>query len=170
MSSAVALDIQNYIERIALLYENNAVFFPTTEAHLLTKILRNKPPIEQSSTDAVIPYITVFESQTPIREVEVAGRDSRDAQGGRVMELEIYSVAIVHEISAVESQKKLHTITQNMRDILGKNLRLTNPTTGLDPLCRTNTIYEIPYLLSLNQPSLRAINVVCRPQVYVSLR
>ena len=69
-----------------------------------------------------------------------------------------------------ETQKKLHLITQVIRDALGRNMRLIDPVALDDPLCRTHTRFQIPYLLSLDNPTLQGMNIVIRPQVYVSLR
>lgn len=168
-------DLQDYIERIALTLEANTTLFPaeTTGENLVTKVIRNKPAIEQSAESGIIPYILVFASSQPIRFLEKAGRDGRDVEGGSVYELEIYCVAITNaEISADVAQQDVHNITQAMRTALANNLRLITPGgAGDDPLCRTHSRYEIPYLLKGDVPtSMKAMNVVVRPQVYVSPR
>ncbi len=174
MSLAV-IDLQAQIERIARIYEEDTDIFPpeTTGESLVTKVIRNKPAIEQSSEDGVVPYILVFESDNPIRFLEKAGRDSRNVEGGSVYESEIYSVVITNnELSAAIAQQKIHVITQAMRNALGRNLRLADPTDLTnDPLCRTHTRYEVRYILQGDVPkTMIARNVVVRPQVYVSLR
>lgn len=174
MSSPV-IDLQAYIERIAAIYEADTTLFPaeTTGESLVTKVIRNKPPIEQSAPDGILPYIIVFESTNPIRFLEKAGRDTRNVEGGSVYEVEIYSVFVTNnELTAAGAQQKIHTITSAMRNALANNLRLADPANlTLDPLCRTHTRYEIPYLLRGNvSPMMEARNVVIRPQVYVSPR
>ena len=91
MSSPV-IDIQKYIERIAQVYEADTTLFPleTTAESLVTSVIRNKPAIEQSAPEAVLPYILVFESKQPIRFLEKAGRDTRNVEGGSVYEVEIF--------------------------------------------------------------------------------
>lgn len=174
MSSPV-IDLQAYIERISAIYEADTTLFPveTTGEALVTKVIRNKPPLEQSAPDGILPYILVFESTNPIRFLEKAGRDTRNVEGGSVYEVDIYSVVVTdNELTASGAQKKIHNITAAMRDALANNLRLANPADlTLDPLCRTHTRYEIPYLLRGDvPPTMEARNVVVRPQVYVSPR
>ncbi len=174
MSSPV-IDLQIYIERIAAIYEANTTLFPpdTTGENLVTSVIRNKPAIEQSAPDGIIPYILVFEATNPIQFLEKAGRDTRNVEGGTVYEVDIYSVAITNnELTPADAQQNIHIITAAMRDALANNLRLANPANlTLDPLCRTHTRYEIQYILKGDvPPSLVARNVVVRPQVYVSPR
>lgn len=169
------IDLQDYIERIAAIYEADTTLFPveTTGESLVTKVVRNKPAIEQSAEGALIPYILVFESQQPIRFFEKAGRDTRNVEGGSVYEVEIYTIVVTNnELTAASAQKKIHTITAAMRNALANNLRLADPADLTnDPLCRTHTRYEIPYILRGDVPkTMEARNVVVRPQVYVSPR
>jgi len=168
------IDLQDFIERIALTFEANTVLFPTetTGEPLVNKVIRNKPPMEQSSELGTVPYILVFESNQPIRFLEKAGRDGRDQEGGSVYEVDIYCVAITNnELTTSEAQQKIHIITQAMRDALANNLRLATLPGLTDPLCRTHTRYEVPYILQGDVPkTMEARNVVVRPQVYVSVR
>ena len=136
-------------------------------------MIRNKPAIEQSAPEGILPYILVFESAQPIRFFEKAGRDTRNVEGGTVYEVEIYSVVITdNELTAESAQVDIHTITAAMRNALANNLRLADPANlTLDPLCRTHTRFEITYLLKGDVPaSMFARNVVVKPQVYVSPR
>lgn len=166
------IDIQNYVERIATIFENDSTLFPenTVGESLVNGVLRNKPPMVQSSQDSITPYIVVFESSQPIRDIEKAGRDTIDAEGGGVYEVEIYCVAVSSsELSAELAQQKLHTITAAMRNALANNLRLIDPDSSDDPICRTHTRFQIAYNLSGEVPSsMKAFNVVVRAQVYVS--
>lgn len=168
-------ELQTFIERIAAILEKNTIIFPdeNTGENLVTAIVRNKPAIEQSAENAIIPYILVFESGQPIRFLEKAGRDTRDVEGGSVYELEIYCVAITNsELLPSDAQIKIHTITQAIRTAFANNLRLADPDDlTIDPLCRTHTRFEIPYVLRGDVPAtMYARNVVVRPQVYVSPR
>lgn len=167
--------LQTFIDRIAAILEKNPLLFPseTTGENLVTAIVKNKPAIEQSAEGAIIPYILVFESGQPIRFLEKAGRDTRDVEGGSVYELEFYCIAITNsELTAADAQKKIHTVTQAIRTAFSNNLRLADPDDLTnDPLCRTHTRFEIPYVLRGDIPAtMYARNVVIRPQVYVSPR
>jgi len=173
--SLETINYQTFIDRIAQTFEEDNVLFPDEEnaKMLVTKVIRNRPPIEQSSDEGVIPYILVFSSGQPLRFLEKAGRDTRDVEGGSVYELEIYCVAITNnEITRSGAIGDIDTITQAMRNALSRNMRLANPTDKtLDPLCRTHTRFEINYLLRGDVPATEiARNVVVRPQVYVSPR
>ncbi len=172
--SLETIDLQAIIERIAQTYESDTTLFPTEEngESLVTKVIRNKPAIEQSAEGGLIPYILVFESSQPIRFLEKVGRDTRNAEGGSVYEVEIYSVVITNnELTASTAQQKIHIITQAMRNAVARNLRLAKPDDKTDPLCRTHTRYEVQYLLRGEIPAtMVARNVVIRPQVYVSPR
>jgi len=168
-------NLQTFIERIAQVLEKSTVLFPpeTTGENLVTAIVRNKPAIEQSAENALVPYILVFDSGQPIRFLEKAGRDTRDVEGGSVYELELYCVSITSaDLLASDAQLKIHTITQAVRTALANNLRLADPDDLTnDPLCRTHTRFEIPYVLRGDVPAtMYARNVVVRPQVYVSPR
>jgi len=172
--SLETVNYQAFIDRIAETFEKDDTLFPQEEnaKMLVTKVIRNRPPIEQSADDGVIPYILVFSSGQPLRFLEKAGRDTRDIEGGAVYELEIYCVAITNnEITRSGAIADIDTITQAMRNALARNMRLAVPTSFTDPLCRTHTRFEINYLLRGDIPAtLLARNVVVRPQVYVSPR
>lgn len=172
--SLETIDLQAIIERIAQTYEADTTLFPTEDngESLVTKVIRNKPAIEQSAEGGLIPYILVFESTQPIRFLEKRGRDTRDKEGGSVYEVEIYSVVITNnELTTSIAQQKIHIITQAMRNAVANNLRLAKPDDFTDPLCRTHTRYEIPYLLRGDIPAtMIARNVVIRSQIYVSPR
>ena len=167
-------DLQQFIERIAQTLEANTTLFPDEAdgESLVTAVVRNKPAIIQSAENNLIPYIVVFESDQPIRFLEKAGRDGRDSEGGSVYELEIYCVVVTNaELTSALAQQKIHVLTQAMRTALANNLRLADFPGKNNPLCRTHTRYEVPYLLKGDIPAtMVARNVVVRPQVYVSPR
>lgn len=173
--SLQAPELQDYIERIAEILEADTTLFPpeTSGENLITAVVRNKPAIEQSAEGALVPYVLVFDSGQPIKFLEKAGRDGRNVEGGSVYELEFYCVVITNaDLIASDAQLKIHKITQAVRNALSRNLRLADPTDlNNNPLCRTHTRYEIPYLLRGDVPAtMYARNVVVRPQVYVSPR
>lgn len=173
--SLQAVELQDYIDRIAEILEADTTLFPpeTTGENLVTAIVRNKPAIEQSAEGALVPYILVFESDQPIQFYEKAGRDGRNTEGGSVYELEIYCVVITNaDLIASSAQLTIHKITQVVRNALSRNLRLADPADlTLDPLCRTHSRFEIAYALRGDVPAtMYARNVVVRPQVYVSPR
>lgn len=172
--SLETVNYQTFVDRVAETFEKDSTLFPQEESAkmLVTKVIRNRPPIEQSADDGVIPYILVFSSGQPIRFMEKAGRDTRNIEGGGVYELEIYCVAITNnEITRSGAVGDIDTITQAMRNALARNMRLAVPATFTDPLCRTHTRFEINYLLRGDVPAtMIARNVVVRPQVYVSPR
>lgn len=169
-----AIQVQDYIERIAQIHEANLKIFPipTVGKSLVTKVIRNKPAIIQSASNGIIPYIVVFEPLSPINMIEKVGRDTRDVEGGTLYEVEIYSVCIIGGLLDTQTaQRRARQVTQAMRDGLGRNLRLGKPADKSDPLCRTHTRYEIAYNLPGTAPKdMIAINIVVRAQVYVSLR
>lgn len=170
-----AIQIQPIIEKMATILELPAHGLisatPPTPPNLVTKIHRNKPPVVQSALTGIIPYITIFESDHPLREVAVKGRDTRDVEGPRLYELEIYTVIVTEsKLSSEDAQKEVLSLSQKVRDAYGRHMRLTDAGTAVNPLCATHTRFQIPYVLSLNNPNIRAMNVVLRPQIYTSLR
>ena len=56
MSTTEAIQVQDYIERIAKTYEASTKLFPseTTGQKLVTKVIRNEPAILQSSSEGII--------------------------------------------------------------------------------------------------------------------
>ena len=168
--SVSTINTQDFITRIVAIFKNDSTIFPDTGESLVTDVLSNKPAIEQSAQTGLIPYIIVFESNQPIRDIEKVARDvSIDSEGGGLYEVEIYCVAVTNnELSAEIAQQKNNILTAAMRNALAKNLRLINPETSDDPLCRTHTRFQITYLLKGDVPAtMRAYNVVIRAQVYV---
>ena len=169
------VNLQEYIDRIAETIEASIIIFPpeTTGENLVTTVLKNKPAIEQSAEGGVIPYILVFESSQPLRFLEKAGRDGRNVEGGSVYELEFYCVIITNaDLTTQSAQQANHIVAQAVNTALANNLRLADPADlTQDPLCRTHTRFQIPYLLKGDVPkSMIATNIVVRPQVYVSPR
>lgn len=173
MSTTQAIDVQEYVDRIAEIFRKDDTIFPDPSIgeNLVTKVITNKPAIIMSSDEGVIPYIVIFESAQPVRFLETAGRGTRDVEGGMVYEVEIYCVALVQPLNTQFAQIEKRTLAQAMRDALGRNMRLADPDDLTnDPLCRTHTRYEVPYNLPGTAPkNMIAVNVVVRAQVYVDL-
>lgn len=173
--SLATINIQDFIERIAEIFEADTTIFPpeTTGESLINGVVRNEPAIIQSVPDEILPYIIVFESKQPIRFIKKVGRDTRDVEGGSLYEVEIYCVVVTdNELTTEEAQIDIHTITAAMRNAVARNLRLADPADlTQDPLCSTHSRFEIPYILKGEvAPSMKAMNVVIRAQVYVSPR
>lgn len=174
MSAIPFIDQQLFIERIVSTLKNDTTLFPleTAGQNLVNNVLANQPAVIQSPDGTLVPYISVFSSQQPLKFLEKAGRDGRNTEGGSVYEYEFYCV-LVTDVGFTKqvAQQDASVIAAAMMNALSKNLRLSDPTTGIDPLCRTTMRYLIPYLLKGDVPkTMQAINVVVRPQVYISPR
>lgn len=174
MSAIPFIDQQLFIERIVATLKSDTKLFPpdTTGQNLVTDILANQPAVVQSPDSTLIPYISVFSSGQPLKFLEKAGRDGRNVEGGSVYEYEFYCVLVTDVGFTKETaQQDASVIAAAMMNTLSKNLRLSDPSTGLNPLCRTTMRYLIPYLLKGDVPvTMQAINVVVRPQVYMTNR
>ena len=143
----------------------------TTGENLINDVLPNQPAIVQSPDETLIPYVCVFSSNQPLKWLEKAGRDGRNVEGGSVYEYEFYCVLVTStDFTKEEAQKDASNVTFHMMNALAKNLRLSD-SAGNNPICRTTDRYQIPYQLKGDVPvTIKAINVVVRPQVYVSPR
>ena len=174
MSAIPFIDQQLFIERIVGTLNNDVTLFPdeATGQNLVNDVLANQPAVMQSPDSTLVPYIAVFSSGRPLKWLEKAGRDGRNEEGGSVYEYEFYCVLVTDvSLSQETAQQDASVITAAMMNTLSKNLRLSAPTTGVDPLCRTTMRYMIPYILKGDVPvTMKAINVVVRPQVYISPR
>lgn len=174
MSAIPFIDQQLFIERIAATLKGDTTLFPTenTGQNLVNDVLLNQPAIIQSPDESLIPYITVFSSQQPLKFLEKAGRDGRNVEGGSVYEYEFYCVLVTDVgLSKETAQQDASVITAAMMNALSQNLRLSILGTEADPLCRTTMRYLIPYNLKGDVPvTIEAFNVVVRPQVYVTNR
>ena len=144
---------------------------PTVEPNLnlVTTILAQEPPIDQSPNDTVLPVIYVSYSKNFIRRMDYTGRDTIDAAGARTYYLEFYNVIIVREITKEASMKRCQEISQIVRDVYQKNLRMVEPS-GTNFVATTNEVIAVPFVLRTENNTIQAINVICRPQLQVSLR
>ena len=177
MSLSVEPDYQDYINRIVEILQNSALVFPksiggdNTATDLVNQVIANQLPIPQLTIDGPgPPHIFVAQSETPIIKQEQRGRDSRDAQGSKRMELEFYIVIISGGTrSKAESDSQLFNIISAVTTTLGKNKRLLD-TNSLNPIAFTHTYNVVPYIFDITQNETTAKNVVIRPVVGVNLR
>ncbi len=174
MSSTESPELDIFIERaVAMLQADDKLFPsgypPTAGDNLVTDVLAQEPPIDQSANDSLVPMIYVGYSKNPIRRMNYIGRDERNVAGARTYFLEFYNVIIVREITKEASQKKCQQISKIVRDNFQNNLRMVNPTDSDDFIATTNEVIALPFTLRSSNPTIYAINVICRPQQQVSL-
>lgn len=141
---------------------------PAAGDNLVVDILEQEPPIEQSALDAVMPVIYVSYSRNPLPRMEYTGRDTRDEAGSRTYFIEFYNVVVAREITREKSAESAQQISTAVRNVYQKNLRMKDPTNPLNFLAVTNEVTSIPYILRSSNPTIQAINVVCRPQQKVT--
>jgi len=176
MSSTTSPQLDLFIERgvkmlkaSTLLFPPSAVQPPTNGLNLVTDVLAQEPPIGESSLDAPTPIIYVSYSKNPIRNMEYSGRDTIDAAGARIYHLEFYNVIIVREITKEVSAKQCQIISNIVRDIYQKNLRMKDPAAPTNFMSITNEVVVVPFILRTKNNAIHAINVIVRPQQIVSL-
>lgn len=138
--------------------------------NVITDVLEQEPPIDQSPNIGVMPIIYVSYSKNPIREMKYIGRDTVDAAGPRRYLLEFYNVIMVRELTKEASLKKCQELSQKVRDVYQKNLRMKDPDNSADFIASTNEVIAIPIVLRTKNNTIQAINVICRPQQRVNLR
>ncbi len=174
MSSLESPEIDIFIERAVAMLQADATLFPsgyppTAGDNLVTDILAQEPPIDQSANDAPVPMIYVGYSKNPIRRMDYIGRDERNAAGARTYYLEFYNVIIAREITKEASQKTCQVLSKIVRDVFQNNTRMVNPVDPDDFIATTNEVIAVPFSLRSSNPAIYAINVNCRPQQQVSL-
>lgn len=177
MSSTTSPQLDLFIERgvkmlkaSILLFPPSAVQPPINGLNLVTNVLAQEPPIGESANDAPVPIIYVSYSKNPIRNMEYSGRDTIDEAGARTYHLEFYNVIIVREITKEASAKQCQVISNIVRDVYQKNLRMKDPATPTDFLSITNEVVAVPFVLRTENNTIQAINVIVRPQQIVTLR
>ena len=69
----------------------------------------------------------------------------------------------------IKSQEQLYDVTEAIMTTLGKNRRLLNDS-GADPIAYTLTTLDVPYNIRTTSSSLKAHNVIIRPEIIVNLR
>ncbi len=170
MAFTTTIDLTDYINRgVLILKDNITLINPDPTLSLVTDVIAQQPPIDESPDTAIIPIIYVYYSRNPIGRVQNIGRDGLDTAGAKMYDIEFYNVAIVRGINKRDSQQKVQLLSKIIRDEYQKNLRMIIPG-GADPLALTNEVIAVPYVLRSTNPNIQAINVICRPKVPVSLR
>jgi len=169
MSFTTTIDLTNFINRgVVILKANTQLRAVIVADSLVTDVIAQQPPIDQSPDTAIIPVIYVYYSRNPIQRAENIGRDDLNVAGAKYYHIEFYNVAIARGINKRDAQKKVQLLSQIIRDEYQKNLRLTTPATN-DPICDTNEVIAVPYVLRSDDPNIQAINVIVRPKVPISL-
>ncbi len=177
MSSITSPELDIFIERGVKMLKANLTLFPqaplfppTDGTNLLTNVLAQEPPIDQSPNTSLIPIIYVGYSKNPISEMKYIGRDTLDEAGPRRYRLEFYNVIITRGKNKEDSMKKCQQISKIVRDVYQKNLRMKDPAVPTDFIANTNEVIAVPFILRTDNVTLQAINVICRPQQRVNLR
>lgn len=167
MSFNSTINITTFLTRAQeILKRNQTLFDPDNK--LVTDVLVEAPPIEQSPNKSLIPVIFIDYSRNPFPQTQNMGKSSLDTTAPKYHTLEFYTVVISRGISKQEARTKVQTLSSIVRDAYQKNLRMTNAD-GSDPICATNEVFAIPYVLRSDTPDIQAINVICRPQVPVQI-
>ena len=171
MSFTSTFDLTTFIDRgVEMLRANTQLRDTGTPADsLVTDILAQQAPIEESPNATIIPVIYVYLSQNPIRQVENFGRSSLDAKGATYHHLEFYNVIIARGISRQNAQVNCQNIGQIVRDVYQRNLRMTVPADNSNPICATNEVLTVPFVLRSNDPNIQGLNVIVRPKVPIDL-
>ena len=173
MSFSTTINITEFIDRgVEMLLANTILRDPGTPANsLVSDVIAQEPAIEQSPNLSIIPVVQVYQSKNTIREVENFGRSSLDAAGAKYYHIEFYNLCIARGISRQEAQIKVQRLSEIVRDVYQKNLRMATPGTPplLNPIAATNEVISVPYVLRSTDPNIQAINVICRPNVPIDL-
>lgn len=176
MSAITSPQLDIFIERGVKMLQASTLLFPSgypptgNGLNILTNVLAQEPPIDQSPNTSVIPIIYVGYSKNPISEMKYIGRDSLDEAGPRRYRLEFYNVIITRGRSKEASQKFCQQLSNIVRDIYQKNLRMKDPAVPTDFIANTNEVIAVPFVLRTDNNTLQAINVICRPSQRVNLR
>jgi hypothetical protein len=177
MSLTVEPDYQDYIIRLVDICRQSTLLFPrsvggdNTKTDLINQVIENQLPIPNLSVEGPdAPYIFVAASETPTITQLQQGRNSRDVQGGKLVTLEFYMVMLSTSRGRQESEEELYNITAALTTELGLNRRLTDPTSGLDPLALGINFNVVPYIYDITQNETVAKNCKLRLTTGVNLR
>lgn len=176
MSAITSPELQVFIQRGVDMLRASTLLFPSgypptgDGLNLLTDVLVQEPPIDQSPNVGAVPVIYVGYSKNPISEMKYIGRDSIDEAGPRRYRLEFYNVIVTRGITREASMAKCQQFSNIVRDIYQKNLRMVNPVDANDFIANTNEVIPVPFVLRTDNETLQAINVICRPQQRVNLK
>lgn len=176
MSAVTSPELEVFIERGVKMLQASTLLFPSgypptgDGLNIITDVLAQEPPIDQSPNTAVVPIIYVGYSKNPIGEMKHIGRDTLDEAGPRRYRLEFYNVIITRGITKESSQKFCQQLSNIVRDIYQKNLRMKDPAAPTNFIANTNEVIAVPFVLRSENATIQAINVICRPQQRVNLR
>ncbi len=165
-------NLNTFIVRLATILRGNKTIFPDANVgkNLVNKILEYDPALAGSPDTTFVPYIFIGKSKgQPITRLDKAGRDTIDKAGGTLYQYEFYCVCVAEGVDIPTAQQRAYDIAVPVQQAFEQNLRLTK-LDGTEPLCRTVKTFLIPFLMKLNVPSIQAVNVVVRAEVYVNLR
>jgi len=172
MSFSSTINITDFLTRgAAMLLDNGTLRDSGTPADsLVTDVLIQEPPIDQSPNTSIMPIIYVANSRNPFRTTDHFGRSSLDAAGAKYYHIEFYNVCIARGITKQDALDKVQRLSEIVRDVYQKNLRMTDPAVpGTDPICAINDVVSVPFVLRSTDPNIRAINVIVRPNVPIDL-
>ena len=171
MSFNETIDITNYINRGVEILKNNTFLRDPVDPKksLVTDILAQSPPIDESPNKSIIPIIYVDVSKNPINLIGKVGKDSLDVAGARNYQVEFYNVIIVRGINKQNAQEKCQKISSVVRDTYQRNQRLLD-TNRENPIADENDVISVPFVLKSETTEIQAMNVICRPKVTMSLR
>lgn len=176
MSAITSPQLEVFIERGVKMLKASTLLFPSgypptgDGLNIITDVLAQEPPIDQSPNIGVVPIIYVGYSKNPVGEMKYIGRDTLDEAGPRRYRLEFYNVIITRGLTKEASQKFCQQLSNIVRDIFQKNLQMKDPAVPTDFIANTNEVIPVPFVLRTENVTLQAINVICRPQQRVNLR
>lgn len=163
------INITTFLQRAQqMLQQNQTLINPNKSQSLVTNILLQAPPINQSPNKSVIPIIYIDYSKNPFPRTQNIGKSFLNTAPPKFYTIEFYTVIIARGINMQAANTNVQLISSIVRDVYQKNLRMTNAD-GTDPICSTNEVQAIPFVLRSDTPNIQAINVICRPEVPVQL-
>ena len=171
MAFEETIDITNFIKRGVEILKNNTFLRDPIDPKksLVTDVLAQSPPIDESPNKSVIPIIYVDYSKNTFSSMRDVGRDSLDEAGAKYYNIEFYNVIIARGINKQAAQEKCQKISALVRDTYQRNLRLLDVNRE-NPIADTNKVIAVPFVLKSETTDIQAINVICRPEVTISLR
>lgn len=176
MSLSAVPNWNSFIDRIADILTRSSEVMPktngsTTKNDLVNEIVKYTFPLaEQTPNGAGPPHIFINRAENPVIRRQKIGRDSINEHGPEKWTLEFYVVSVVLvEHDPMQSQEDLYNLTQAIMNTLGKNRRLLDKD-NLNPLAYHLETVDVPYNLRTDEASLKAHNVLVRPDILVNLR
>ena len=170
MSFNETIDITQFINRGVEILKNNILLRDPVDPKksLVTDILAQSPPIDESPNKTVIPAVYVSYPKNPITLLGNVGRGTLDVAGAKYYQVEFYNVIIARGINKQIAEEKCQKISRIIRDTYQRNQRLLN-TDRENPIAYENDVISVPFVLKSETTDIQAINVICRPKVSISL-